>query len=519
MANSISHASLPWPVKNARYTIPVPYLDADGDPLDPTTPDTEVSIDGAAYADCAEEVTTITGTNGSGFITLTGAETNCSLLMVAAKVASGPKATLLMDKPRVFPVLFSGTATAGAVGSITLPTSVPAIADLLVGCVVKTTGGTGGGGAGGANNQARIITDYTTGRVASVVPNWEVTPDATTTFEILLTELSVLSYADVLRWNAADLVAPNTAGVPRVDLDLIEGANVSTTTAQLGVNTVSLSANAITATAIAADAITAAKVADGTIDAATFAAGAINSAAIATGAIDADAIATGAIDADAIAADAVTKINSVVSGTADSGTTTTMVDAALTQADTDYWKGNFILFTSGSISGQCRLITGFNAAADTITFAPATTQAVATNTYEILPSGRVDLQLWFGSVVNALIAGRVDANAQAVGDKTGYSIGTGGITAGSFAASAIDAAALSADAVDEIWNKAMTELTAVPGVAGTVLQALEWVFLMSRNKVTQTATTQLLRNDVDGATIGTSTLSDDGTTFIRGEFA
>ena len=30
MANSISHASLPYPIKNARYTVLVPYLDADG---------------------------------------------------------------------------------------------------------------------------------------------------------------------------------------------------------------------------------------------------------------------------------------------------------------------------------------------------------------------------------------------------------------------------------------------------------------------------------------------------------
>lgn len=75
----------------------------------------------------------------------------------------------------------------------------------------------------------------------------------------------------------------------------------------------------------------------------------------------------------------------IVSGTADSGTTTTMVDAARTEADTDYWRGKIIKFTSGTISGQCRLITGFTPATDTITFTPATTQAVSTNTYEILP--------------------------------------------------------------------------------------------------------------------------------------
>ena len=190
MANSISHASLPYPVKNARYTIGVPYLDADGDPTDPTTPDTEVSQDGGAFADAAEEVTTISGSNGVGYITLTGAEMNNSLVSVVAKVSSGPKATIALLYPRVLPILLSGTASAGASGSIT----VAAGAYDLTGCIVRTTGGTGGGGTGGANNQARMITAYNTSTlVATVVPNWETTPDNTTTYDILLTDLAVNS--------------------------------------------------------------------------------------------------------------------------------------------------------------------------------------------------------------------------------------------------------------------------------------------------------------------------------------
>jgi len=78
-------------------------------------------------------------------------------------------------------------------------------------------------------------------------------------------------------------------------------------------------------------------------------------------------------------------------GTADSGSTTTMVDAVRNEADNDYWKGGLIKFTSGTISGQTRSITGFTAATDTLTFEPATTQAVGTNTYELLPFGRADL--------------------------------------------------------------------------------------------------------------------------------
>src|SRR3990167_2320371 len=109
-------------------------------------------------------------------------------------------------------------------------------------------------------------------------------------------------------------------------------------------------------------------------------------AALVSGRMDSSvgAMAANTFTASAVASDAVTEVRSIVSGTADSGTTTTMVDAARTEADTDYWKDMAILFTSGTISGQARLITAFNAATDTITFSPATTQAVGTNTYEII---------------------------------------------------------------------------------------------------------------------------------------
>lgn len=71
--------------------------------------------------------------------------------------------------------------------------------------------------------------------------------------------------------------------------------------------------------------------------------------------------------------------------TADSGTTLTIVDAALTQADTDYFTdGTAAVFVSGNISGQVRCAIGFTPAADTITFANALTQAVTTQQYFLI---------------------------------------------------------------------------------------------------------------------------------------
>jgi hypothetical protein len=76
-------------------------------------------------------------------------------------------------------------------------------------------------------------------------------------------------------------------------------------------------------------------------------------------------------------------------GTSDSGTTTTMVDAARTESNDDYWNNALIVFTSGTLAGQSRVITDFVASSDTITFAPAASVAVGTHTYTIIPDGTV----------------------------------------------------------------------------------------------------------------------------------
>jgi hypothetical protein len=111
----------------------------------------------------------------------------------------------------------------------------------------------------------------------------------------------------------------------------------------------------------------------------------------------------------------------------------------------------------------------------------------------------------------ALVSGRIDASVGAVAANA--------ITAAAIATGAIDADALAADAVTEIWAKAMSDLTAVPGVTASVLDAINWMFALSRNLITQTATTQIVKKDDGTTTLGTSTQSDDGTTHSRGEWS
>lgn len=70
-------------------------------------------------------------------------------------------------------------------------------------------------------------------------------------------------------------------------------------------------------------------------------------------------------------------------GTADSGTTLTLVDNALTQAD-DFWNGMTLIITGGTNAGEMRQIADFDAASDTITVDSAFTLAIDnTSTYLI----------------------------------------------------------------------------------------------------------------------------------------
>ena len=62
-------------------------------------------------------------------------------------------------------------------------------------------------------------------------------------------------------------------------------------------------------------------------------------------------------------------------------------------------------------------------------------------------------------------------------------------------------------------------LTGAPAITGSMRLFMEWWATLSRNVVNQTATTTTVRNDADDGDISTSTVSDDGTTFVRGEFS
>ncbi len=148
-----------------------------------------------------------------------------------------------------------------------------------------------------------------------------------------------------------------------------------------------------------------------------------------------------------------------------------------------------------------------------------------------------------GRLPAALVGGRMDANAGAIsGDATAADNleaaldGTGGVTitagltgnitgnlsgsVGSLTANNDKTGyALSAAGVDAILDEPITEPAGVFAWASGSLRAIiGWVGALARNRMTQTATTQTLRNDANSADLATSTHSDDTTTHVRGEW-
>ena len=77
---------------------------------------------------------------------------------------------------------------------------------------------------------------------------------------------------------------------------------------------------------------------------------------------------------------------------------------------------------------------------------------------------------------------------------------------------------IQAAAVDTILDQPIAE-SSIFAWPGSLRKVISWLGVLSRNKMTQTASTQVVRNDADNATLGTSTHSDDGTTHTRGEFS
>ena len=156
-------------------------------------------------------------------------------------------------------------------------------------------------------------------------------------------------------------------------------------------------------------------------------------------------------------------LTALASGTAQSGTASTIVLAAASSFADDELNWNVVNITSGTGAGQSRMISDYTGSTDTATVTPDwTTNPTSSSVYEVVQGA--------GNAIQALTV------------------------------------------------TTQTELAGVPAAAATVADMMGWVFMLSRNKLLQTATVQTLRNDADGANVAVAATVDDGVTFTRSEF-
>lgn len=337
-----------------------------------------------------------------------------------------------------------------------------------------------------------------------------------------------------------------------------------------GVVVNSMAAGSVTAAAIATGAIDADAIADNAIDAGAIATGAITSAKFAAGAIDAAAIAAGAIDADALASDAGTELGTAVWATAARTLTSSLDPTAATIADAVWDEARAGHVGAGSF-GEGVVVN--NMAAGSVTAAAIATNAIdadaiATDAVTELQSGLATAASvatvagYLDTEVAAILAA-VDTEVTAIKTKTDYlpsatAGAAGGVfIAGSNAATTVDftgnlsgsvgsvtgavgsvtgnvggnvtgsVGSLAAQAktdvntevVDALSVDTYGEPSSVPAATSSVKDKIGWMFMLSRNKRMTTASADKVRNDADSSDVGTATLTEDGSTFTRGEYA
>ena len=167
--------------------------------------DSEISIDGAGFADCAAEATEI-GSTGIYYLDLSTTETtmlNSAVVQIKGSDVRTHVVQLVLDQD-----VRMRKAQAGAAGTITLDASASAKDDLFNGLACEILSGTGVG-------QTRLVYDYVgSTKVASIVPNWTTNPDSTSIFHLRQATAADLRLVAADAANEiADAILDRSAGV------------------------------------------------------------------------------------------------------------------------------------------------------------------------------------------------------------------------------------------------------------------------------------------------------------------
>jgi hypothetical protein len=233
-----------------------------------TGQDSEVSLDGAAFADCTNEATEI-GTSGAGYIDLTASEMNADAVLLKVSVTNTGAVPLIFvlypDEAGDYraDAVMVGGQTASASGTVTFPGTIASTTNITAGTITTVTNLTNAPTAGDltATMKTSIGTAVAASAVASVTGNvgGNVTgtvggiAGTTTTLDALQTALDAAhgagSWATATGFStltAADVWAAGTR-----TLTSLSGLTVDTVTNLT--NLPSIPANWLTAAGTAAD--------------------------------------------------------------------------------------------------------------------------------------------------------------------------------------------------------------------------------------------------------------------------
>jgi hypothetical protein len=272
--------------------------------------------------------------------------------------------------------------------------------------------------------------------------------------------------------------------------------------------------------------------------------------------VDADAVAGSATASTNLAlafndtAGAVPWSGIVDQGTAQSATGTTLVLRAAAAFADDELIGATILITGGTTGvGQRKVITDYVGATDTATVSTWTVTPTGTITYKIFASAAgegvaqtgdayaiVNSGTHGNSALKTLIdtVGTVVDAVKAKTDNLPSDPADASVVAGLIAGvdAKVDIIDTNVDDVETLLALTDTDVAAIlallddargepaqgaPPVNPDLATKIDWLYKVFRNKLTQTATTMSIYNDAGNVVDHKSTVSDDATTYTRGE--
>lgn len=226
-------------------------------------------------------------------------------------------------------------------------------------------------------------------------------------------------------------------------------------------------------------------------------------------------------------------------GTAQAGASSTITLAAAESYADDVLIGRVICIVAATGKGQCRYISDNVGSTDVVTVGENwTTTPDSTSKYvigglnkvgDVSTAAKTGYSLAGSQTFNVTgnitgnLSGSVGSVTGAVGSVTG-AVGSvtgnvGGNLTGSIGSlSSTAKSEVNAEMVDALATDTYGELTSCPTATAPITTMIRYIFMVSRNKITQTATVQTIERDDGSTDLCTNSVSDDGTTFTRGEF-